>query len=309
MEKNSEFIRNKEFHIVFKGYKPEEVDKFLDIMSVEFDRLAKRNRELQESLDKLKFESTVEQEDSDIKKIIQDALVSAHKVAEDIKNQAKKEAEELLGRRQLEEEKSIENLAAKKLELKESIILLQTKYDEFKNRLRKTAADINQIVEETGTIYIPEENFSDESEAAGKETGKATDGDSRLAEGDVEEAGFSGEILTEFTAEKTEPETQEESGIKQEKKAGKKSEEKPARYLSNFENFKIQPERGSGFYFDKPQDNNSAADKQTREAQSEDNSPGIQTSGKNDDSPKRERKKIDIANPDIIENFFKASED
>ncbi|MBE3128498.1 MAG: DivIVA domain-containing protein, partial [Actinobacteria bacterium] len=43
MDKNAELIRKKEFHIVFKGYKPEEVDKFLDIVSVEFDRLIRKN--------------------------------------------------------------------------------------------------------------------------------------------------------------------------------------------------------------------------------------------------------------------------
>jgi DivIVA domain-containing protein len=94
MEKSADFIRKKEFHIVFKGYKPEEVDKFLDILSVEFDRLLKRNRELQDSLDKLKFENT--EDDTDIKKVIQDALISAHKVAEDIKAQAKKEADSMI---------------------------------------------------------------------------------------------------------------------------------------------------------------------------------------------------------------------
>jgi len=66
MDKNAEFIRKKEFHIVFKGYKPEEVDKFLDIVSVEFDRLMKKTKDLQESLDKLKFESS--DEETDIKK-------------------------------------------------------------------------------------------------------------------------------------------------------------------------------------------------------------------------------------------------
>ncbi|MCJ7665397.1 MAG: DivIVA domain-containing protein, partial [Actinobacteria bacterium] len=39
---NSENIQKKEFHIVFKGYKPEEVDKFLDSLSIEFEKLRKR---------------------------------------------------------------------------------------------------------------------------------------------------------------------------------------------------------------------------------------------------------------------------
>ncbi|MBN1298298.1 MAG: DivIVA domain-containing protein, partial [Actinobacteria bacterium] len=113
MEKNSEFIRTKEFHVVFKGYSPEEVDKFLDIVSIEFERLLKKSHELQESLDKVKFEST-EAEDTDIKKIIQDALISAHKVADEIKSKAKSEAEEMVQNIKLEQEKSISELEQNK---------------------------------------------------------------------------------------------------------------------------------------------------------------------------------------------------
>ena len=145
MDKNAEFIRKKEFHIVFKGYKPEEVDKFLDIVSVEFDRLIRKNKELQESLDKLKFESNGEE--TDIKKIIQDALVSAHKVAEEIKSQAKKEAEEIIQRRKSEEEKSLSDAQVKKLQLEESMIILQSKYDEFKSKIRRMLDDVGQFIE------------------------------------------------------------------------------------------------------------------------------------------------------------------
>ncbi len=169
MDKNAEFIRKKEFHIVFKGYKPEEVDKFLDIVSVEFDRLIRKNRELQESLDKLKFESN--EEETDIKKIIQDALVSAHKVAEEIKNQAKKEAEEIIERRKSEEERSLSDAQVKKLQLEESMIILQSKYEEFKGKIRRMLDDVGQFIEKAETedrqIEAPmvEENYSQHNDA------------------------------------------------------------------------------------------------------------------------------------------------
>ena len=149
MEKSADFIRKKEFHIVFKGYKPDEVDKFLDILSVEFDRLLKRNRELQDSLDKLKFEDT--EEDTDIKKVIQDALISAHKVAEDIKTQAKKEAVAIIEQRKSEEDRSLHDLQIKKLQMEESLIVLQSKYDDFKNRVKKTVIDMKQFIDEANT--------------------------------------------------------------------------------------------------------------------------------------------------------------
>ena len=133
MEKNAEFIKTKEFNIVFKGYKPEEVDKFLDILSVEFDRLLKKNNELQENLDRLKFESTstvkdTEREDTGRKKLIEEALISAHKTADEIKSAAQKEADgiksaaqkeadEIIRQRNMESERAIEELEATREQL------------------------------------------------------------------------------------------------------------------------------------------------------------------------------------------------
>jgi len=174
MDKNAEFIRKKEFHIVFKGYKPEEVDKFLDIVSVEFDRLVRKNKELQENLDKIKFESN--EEETDIKKIIQDALVSAHKVAEEIKAQAKKEAEEIIERRKSEEERSLSDVQVKKLQLEESMIVLQGKYEEFKGKIRKMIDDVNRFVEKAETedlqigVSEVEENHSMKEDVFQEET-------------------------------------------------------------------------------------------------------------------------------------------
>ena len=96
---NSENIQKKEFHIVFKGYKPEEVDKFLDSLAIEYERLQKRIRDLEEGMDSLKYEG--DKESVKMKKVIQEALVSAHKVAEEIKQKAKTEAEELVNRKRM----------------------------------------------------------------------------------------------------------------------------------------------------------------------------------------------------------------
>jgi cell division initiation protein len=239
MEKNSDFIRNKEFHIIFKGYKPEEVDKFLDQMSFEFDRLTKRNHELAESLDKLKFEGTVE-EDTDMKRIIQDALVSAHKVAEDIKSQAKKEAEELLDKRKFENEKTLEDLKLKKLQIEQSIILLQSKYDEFKLKVNKTIDELSGILRADDFKYdVVREMEIDEAQEI--DTGKVNE-----------------EINQEVPETEEIPEVQTDDSITEE--PGKENENQ------------------SGYYFD-------------------------------DNPVKKERKKIDIANPDIIEDFFKTSDD
>ena len=280
MDKNAEFIRKKEFHIVFKGYKPEEVDKFLDIVSVEFDRLIRKNRELQESLDKLKFESN--EEETDIKKIIQDALVSAHKVAEEIKNQAKKEAEEIIERRKSEEERSLSDAQVKKLQLEESMIILQSKYEEFKVKIRRMLDDVGQFMEKAENedrqtdVSMIEENYSQHNDALPAEPPAPVP---------------------------FEPSSTDTAGNKTNKVSyfdGFSSDQKNKKEVSSEKNDiknEMTPIKEAEVKYSDGEEKETAVDENPDAENQLD--PGL----------KRQRKKIDIANPDIIENFFRTDED
>ena len=267
MDKNAEFIRKKEFHIVFKGYKAEEVDKFLDIVSVEFDRLIRKSKELQESLDKLKFESS--EEETDIKKIIQDALVSAHRVAEEIKSQAKKEAEEIIERRKSEEERSLSDAQVKKLQLEESMIILQSKYEEFKGKVRRMLDDVGQFIEKAETedrqieAITVEENYSQNNDA--------------------------------LTAEPPTPAPIEPSSAD--------TIENNTEKVSYFDGFLFEQKNKKEASSEK----NDIKNEMTPTKEAEDENPDAEN--QQDPGLKRQRKKIDIANPDIIENFFRTDED
>jgi cell division initiation protein len=307
MEKSADFIRKKEFHIVFKGYKPEEVDKFLDILSVEFDRLLKRNRELQDSLDKLKFENT--EEDTDIKKVIQDALISAHKVAEDIKAQAKKEADSIIDQRKTVEDRSLHELQMKKLSMEESLIVLQGKYDDFKNRIKKTILDMTQFIDEAtadlDTNDFTETDYSDVKYNADEDT---QDMDEEPGQKTTAE-----EVQGDADGKHEGPITDNRLAQKSDRIEGPHADSRQR--SSVFENYSLNVERDSGSYFDRIQKQNLEPERESlEETDFGSKSPDlrveeVQKSDENDSSLKRERKKIDIANPDIIENFFRASED
>jgi len=318
MEKNAEFIRKKEFHIVFKGYKPGEVDKFLDILSMEFDRMIKKNRELQESLDKLKFENTVE--DTDIKKIIQDALISAHKVAEDIKTQAKKEADAIIDQRKDEEEKTLENFTKQKFQVEESILILQSKYEEIKTRMKKLTEEVNQFIEAVDISADLQKGDSFEL---------AKDDNNILAENEEEPPDAAPVSWKE--PENIIQEPGESAGEESEKSQDKKQDGQFSDF-SGFDKYNINTEKEGSYYFEKigkqeiqEKEPEQAFQKQEEEKIDEKSSEAEQEISKhtagsepqadkdeyslNEDNPKRERKKIDIANPDIIENFFRASDD
>jgi cell division initiation protein len=306
MEKSAEFIRKKEFHIVFKGYKPEEVDKFLDILSVEFDRLLKKNRELQDSLDKLKFEDT--EDNTDIKKVIQDALISAHKVAEDIKSQAKKEADAIIEQRNSEEDRSMHDLQMKKLQMEESLIVLQGKYDDFKNKIKKTVFDMTEFIDETNAefdaIGYTGTGFADAkfTTGEGQDLSMGNGGVQKTAEGEVlpvKGKGSGDQIKEESQAD--DPNKIERTSTETGKNV--------------FNNYNLSNESESGYYFERIQEQPKEPEKEslkkpnTGYESSDTQKEEPQKINESDSNLKRERKKIDIANPDIIENFFRTSDD
>ena len=308
MEKSADFIRKKEFHIVFKGYKPEEVDKFLDILSVEFDRLLKRNRELQDSLDKLKFEDT--EEDTDIKKVIQDALISAHKVAEDIKAQAKREADSIIEQRKVVEDRSLHDLQMKKLAMDESLIVLQGKYDDFKNRIKKTILDMTQFIDEATTDLdandYAEADFADVKYEADED--KAHNMADEPAQGTIAD-----EVQSE--ADEKPGDFVPDNQLTQKLNRIERPTTDSRQSMSVFDNYNLNTERDSGSYFERIQKQNLQPERESSEEpdysgkSSDVQIEEVKKTDESDSSLKRERKKIDIANPDIIENFFRASED
>ncbi|MFA5015109.1 MAG: DivIVA domain-containing protein [Actinomycetota bacterium] len=286
MNINAESIQKKEFHVVFKGYKPEEVDKFLDILTAEFDKLQRSQKELQENIERLKYEGN--KESGEMKRVIQEALVSAHKVAEDIKQKAELEAEELIRTKVAEQEKSYKDLLTRKAGLEKDIKELSMKYEDFKGKIEKLVEDLKKNTSKLGEgifLDIPEIKKKDQ------ETNN-TDLDENIREN--KKSTYSGEKgldilesirenerteIEEEVVEKEEVEKEVEEEVEEEEKKeeGKEEEEREADIEK-----KKQPE----IY-------------QSEEKEEMDY----------DYKPRRMKKKIDIANPDIINDFFKTDED
>jgi len=297
----SENIQKKEFHIVFKGYKPEEVDKFLDMLSVEFDGLQKKIKELEEKMDSLKYEG--DNESSQMKKVIQEALVSAHRVAEEIKQKARIEAEELVSKKKMEEEQDLKDMKSEKLLLEASVSKLKVDYNNFKKQVLVFADDFKQSTldidssrladalkkvdldhsiedsDSPGNIQVNEDKKTDSKmvpEPENKDMQKKTDQEGALS--DAEEA----EIIYKHAKEEISDDSKD-LGESELKDLASLTDEMLERL-----NQKNSTDPGSG---------------------KED--LGGETDGKynKDDSGKRNRKRIDIANPDIINDFFKADGD
>ncbi|MES0340845.1 MAG: DivIVA domain-containing protein [Candidatus Humimicrobiaceae bacterium] len=303
MNINSENIQKKEFHIVFKGYKPEEVDKFLDLLSIEFDKLKKKVDELEENMDSIKYEG--DKESVKMKRVIQEALVSAHKVAEEIKQKAKTEAEELVNNRRLEEEQAISKIRAEKEMLQQNIARLKEDYSSFKDQISKFADDFKKKTLNIGDIQLDDTlkkidiasekiNMNEISDIGGKEEEEKSETiqDSVLPEDD----GTTNSLMNDQEEYKhAKKELIEESGMQEDNSAQSQT-------LSDDIIEKLNNQGIGGLEEDKEKvwEESDSPDIQKEKVVSEDNDEA---------GEKKTRKKIDIANPDIINDFFKTDED
>ena len=299
MNINSENIQKKEFHIVFKGYKPEEVDKFLDQLSIEFDRLQKRVGELEENVDSIKYEG--DKESVKMKRVIQEALVSAHKVAEEIKQKAKTEAEDLVNQKRLEEEQAIRKIRTEKEMLQQNIARLKEDYNSFKSQISKFADDFKQKTLSIGDIQLDDtlKKIDIASEKIGlNEVADINENKDGAAQDNTvpEDEG----TIDSFMDNKEEYKHAKKELIEESEIQGKDSG---------------QPDTLSDDIIEKMNYQGIGDPEEGKEGGPEEVSgPGIEEENAADEDndgegEKKARKKIDIANPDIINDFFKTDED
>ncbi|HZD05205.1 MAG TPA: DivIVA domain-containing protein [Longimicrobiales bacterium] len=87
--------KREDFRRTFRGYDPEEVDTFLGLVAERFEELVKENLMLTERTERLQ-----EQVSSQLgrERAVQEALVTAQEIRDDIRGQAQREAEEIRGR-------------------------------------------------------------------------------------------------------------------------------------------------------------------------------------------------------------------
>jgi cell division initiation protein len=340
MSVNSEAIQKKEFHVVFKGYKPEEVDKFLDILAVEFEKLQARNRELHEGLDKLRYEGN--KESGEMKKVIQEALVSAHKIAEDIKQKAEKEAEEIVRNKVSLEEESYKKLMSKKLELEKEIEELTREYEGFKAKIVSLVDDFRGAAAKLGESKFPGISKTDEDDLSEKEVDESPDRSGEeekelIYSGDYEsETPESAEDLIdrkefgekdlekkdsdENAEREVEPGEEDSQKIDFDEPFGRKEEpeDKDGSQKIDFsEPFRGKEEEteeedhSEKIELEEPGKEKIEQEDETEEEKQQEEYDESEETEESDDyyRPKRMKKKIDIANPDIINDFFKTDQD
>ena len=128
------------------GYSVDEVDDFLDDLTVEYEKLFKENAEYKNDIVRLKEDM---EHYKAIESTLQNTLVMAQTTAEDVKNVAKQQAEQIIAEAKLNAEKEVDYLeneiSLKKKELED----IQREFDVYKAKMESLLISQLELLKES----------------------------------------------------------------------------------------------------------------------------------------------------------------
>ena len=142
-------IHNKDFPRKFRGYNPDEVDQFLDMIVEDFEKLYKENIDIKE-----KYRLAKERLDTyrAIEDALKETLVTAQKTAEDVVSNAQTKAELILKETEAEAFRLMQQGNERLLEIRREQEELQKQLDVFRIRFKKLLEAEIEILETKGIM-------------------------------------------------------------------------------------------------------------------------------------------------------------
>ena len=138
-------IENKRFSKKINGYSVEEVDDFLDQLTLEYEKLYKENAE---------YKAEVEQSKKDlehyknVEQTLQNTLVMAQTAAEDVKKAAQQQAEQMIRDAQSEARRSVDDLNRQQFENTKKTEELKKQYEVYKAKMQALLISQLEILED-----------------------------------------------------------------------------------------------------------------------------------------------------------------
>lgn len=154
---NPHEIQQKEFSKAVRGYREEEVDTFLDMLTVDFEKLIYENQKLNDEIERLNLEiKDLKGDEGSIAKIMEQAGI----LVEEIKESAEKRGEMILKNAESGAESIIREAKKEALRLSEENRTLRERYRYFKDRYKRLLEDeLARFTLTTNDLFPePEEN-------------------------------------------------------------------------------------------------------------------------------------------------------
>ena len=139
-------IENKKFaKQMMNGYSVDEVDDFLDDLTVEYEKMFKENAEYKNEIVKLKEDM---EHYKAIESTLQNTLVMAQTTAEDVKNVANKQAEQIIAEAKLNAEKEVDYLENEISLKRKELDDVQKQFDIYKAKMESLLISQLELLKE-----------------------------------------------------------------------------------------------------------------------------------------------------------------
>lgn len=156
-------VDQQQFHRVFRGCDPEEVHRFLDLVSREMEELIRENNQLKEEL-RRRDQQLAEYREHEAQ--LREALVSAGRMTDEIKESARKEAELITAEAELRAEKII--AAAQ-----ERAVRLTDETNDLRRQKARLTAELRAILDAHRRLLDTLEDLEGDEESMGTMTAGA----------------------------------------------------------------------------------------------------------------------------------------
>jgi cell division initiation protein len=125
-------IRQKRFEVAFRGFSKKEVEGFLELTASEFEEVVRENISIKEELKRTlaRLEHHVERE-----KTLQETMVTAQRISEDVKAQARKEGELHIAEAELQADKIVAGANNRLVEIIKEMNELKRQKVQFESHL------------------------------------------------------------------------------------------------------------------------------------------------------------------------------
>lgn len=139
-------IENKKFSKqMVNGYNVEEVDEFLDLLTVDYERMYKENSEAREKIEQLTEDIA---HYKTIESTLQSTLMMAQTTAEEVKNVAKQQAEQIIADAQMSASKEASMLEQEIIVKKKELEDAQKQFDIYKAKMESLLISQLEILKE-----------------------------------------------------------------------------------------------------------------------------------------------------------------
>lgn len=139
-------IENKKFaKQIVNGYSVDEVDDFLDDLTVEYEKLFKENSELKAETIKLKDDM---EHYKSIESTLQSTLVMAQTTAEDVKQIAKQQADQIISEAKINAQKEVDALTNEIYIKEKQLEDIQKHFDVYKAKMESLLISQLELLKE-----------------------------------------------------------------------------------------------------------------------------------------------------------------